>query len=91
MLWLLYVGSFVDRIAITMVVAPIKRDLALSDVQVSLVLAAFAISYVVFGYPMGWAADRFPRRMVIYLGTTFWALSAMGSGLSRNFVQLFLC
>lgn len=90
-LWLLYVGSFVDRIAITMVVAPIKRDLALSDVQVSLVLAAFAISYVVFGYPMGWAADRFPRRIVIYLGTTFWALSAMGSGLSRNFVQLFLC
>ena len=90
-LFVLYVNSFVDRLVLTMLVAPIKADLGLSDVQVSIILGpAFAIFYAIFGLPLGWAADRFSRRWVIYVGVTLWSVAATASGLARSFVPLLL-
>jgi MFS family permease len=91
-LFLLYVVSLLDRQVLTMLVEPIKRDLSLSDVEMSIILGpAFAIFYGLFGWPLGWAADRYPRRWVIYLGVTFWSLAATASGLAQSFVALLLC
>ena len=68
-LFLIYVFSWLDRLSVSMLVAPIKQAMQLSDTQMSLVLGpSFAIAYAVFGVPLGWAADRFPRRMVIFCG-----------------------
>lgn len=91
-LFLLYVVSLFDRLVLTMLVEPIKADLGLSDVQMSIILGpAFAIFYGLFGWPLGWAADRYPRRWVVYLGVTFWSFAAAGSGLARSFTALLLC
>jgi len=91
-LWLLYVNSFLDRLILVMLVSPIKADLGLSDVQIGLILGpAYAIFYGLFGVPLGWAADRFPRRWVVYLGVSFWSLAASASGLARSFAALLLC
>lgn len=90
-LFLLYVLSLFDRFILTMLVEPIKADLSLSDVQMSIILGpAFAIFYAICGLPLGWAADRYPRRWVIYLGVTFWSLSAMAGGFARSFGHLLL-
>lgn len=89
-LFLLYGLSYVDRIVITMLVVPIKADLHLSDVQMSLILGpAFAVFYALFGLPMGIAADRYSKRLVIFGGVTLWSLAAMGTGLARTFPALF--
>ncbi len=88
-LFLLYVLSLFDRFILTMLVEPIKADLLLSDVQMSIILGpAFAIFYAICGLPLGWAADRYPRRWVIYLGVTFWSVSAMAGGFAKSFVHL---
>lgn len=85
----LYTLSFIDRIVISMLVDPIKATLGLSDVQMGLVIGpAFAISYAIFGYVFGVAADRLSRRLVIYGGVTLWSLSAGLSGLAANFGSL---
>lgn len=91
-LLMLYTGSFVDRLTIAMLVPPIKADLGLTDFQMSFILGpAFAIFYVIFGIPFGWAADRFQRRLVIFSGASFWGLAALGSGLSSSFLMLLCC
>lgn len=87
----LYVLSFIDRYIMTMLVVPIQRDTGLSDVQMSLIMGtAFAVFYALFGVPLGWAADRYPRRWVIYIGVTIWSLAAAGTGLARTFWTMFL-
>ncbi|MDB5452999.1 MAG: hypothetical protein JWO33_1577, partial [Caulobacteraceae bacterium] len=91
-LLLFYVLSINDRLILSMLVAPMKADLHLSDVQVGLIMGpAFAICYALAGVPLGWASDRFPRRWVIFLGVSAWSLFAAGSGVARTFLSLFLC
>jgi len=85
----LYVFSWLDRLIISMLVEPIKADLALSDFQMSLLLGpAFALSYAIFGLPLGWAVDRWPRRWIIFGGVTTWGLATAACGLAQSFETL---
>jgi len=90
-LFFFYTLSILDRIILTMLVTPIKRDLLLSDFEMSLILGpAFAIFYALFGLPLGWATDRYPRRWVVFFGVTLWSMLTMASGLARSFSALLL-
>lgn len=85
----LYILSLIDRGAIGLLVVPIQQDLGLSDVQMAMVLGpAFAISYSLFGLPMGWASDRFSRRLILFLAIVIWSVAAAGSGLATSFAWL---
>lgn len=85
-LLILNIVSLVDRSILNLLVTPIQRELSLSDVQIGLLLGpAFAISYLVCGLPFGWATDRFPRRWVIFTGSTIWSAAMIGGGLARGF------
>lgn len=89
-LWLFYVNSFIDRFALSMLVESIKHDLGFTDTQISLLLGpAFTLFYAIFGIPLGWAADRLPRRWVIYFGSLLWSICAAGTGLARSFGLMF--
>ena len=49
--------SFLDRLALSMLIEPVKADLGLTDTQVSVLAgAAFAGSYVLFAFVLadGW-------------------------------------
>jgi MFS family permease len=86
-----YVFSFLDRQILALLVEPIRRDLDISDTQVSLLgNLAFGIFYTVLGLPLGRAADRYSRRGIIAAGVTMWCLMTAACGLARNFLQLFL-
>lgn len=88
MLFMLF--SIMDRQIIALMVDPIKRDLGLSDTQLGLLQGlAFALLYAVAGLPLGWAVDRFPRRIILYFGITIWSLSSAFCGLAQNFWQMF--
>jgi len=86
-----YLLSFLDRQILALMVEPIRRDLDISDTQVSLLgNLAFGLFYTVLGLPIGRAADRFSRRGIIAAGVTIWCLMTAMCGLARNFGQLFL-
>ncbi|WP_157218166.1 MFS transporter [Flavisphingomonas formosensis] len=90
-LFALYVFSWVDRLTISMLVTPIKQHLLLSDVQVSMITStSFAIFYAIFGLPLGWAADRFSRRWIIFGGVTLWAIATTACGYAQTFEQLLI-
>jgi MFS family permease len=89
-LLLMTIISTMDRSVISLMVDPIKRDLDISDVQISLLQGvAFVLFYAIITVPMGWLADRFPRRRLIYFGVSGWSLATVSCGLARTFGQLF--
>jgi len=89
-LTLLYWFGTLDRQMSVLLVTPIKQYLRLSDVQVSLIYGtAFALSYMLASFPVGWLVDRIPRRKILFWGAVIWASAASASGLARSFPQLF--
>jgi MFS family permease len=92
LLTLAYVLSFVDRQILSLLVEPMKRDLALTDVQVSLLQGlAFAVIYCLAGLPLGRAADQFNRRNIILIGVAFWSVMTSVCGVVRTYTALFFC
>lgn len=90
-LTLAYVFSFLDRQILALLVIPIKRDLVLTDFQMSLLMGlAFAIFYTFLGIPLGRLADRRSRRVLVAAGISTWCLMTMACGLARNYAQFFI-
>lgn len=82
--------SYTDRQVLSLLVDPMRRDLSISDTQVSLLMgAAFALVYGTAGLPLGWLADRTSRRNLILAGIAVWSLATIACGLSRSFPQIF--
>ena len=84
--------NFLDRGILNLLVEPIKRDLHLSDMQISLVLGfAFACFYVILGLPIARLADSRSRRTIVGVGIAIFSVMTALCGLAQNFWQLFLC
>lgn len=90
-LTLAYVVSFLDRIVIHLLVEPLRRDLGLTDVQISLLMGlSFAAFYTLCGLPLGWLADRCDRRRLIAAGVAVWSAATVACGLVRGYGGLFV-
>jgi MFS family permease len=57
--------SFIDQQVLSLLVKPIKRDLYLSEIEMSLL--SFAVFYTVFGIMIGRLAERQNRRNSLLL------------------------
>lgn len=89
-LTLAHIISFLDRQILSLLVGPIKRDLEISDTQMSLLMGlAFAVLYTFAAIPLGRLADRRSRRAIITAGVTAWCVMTAMCGLARNYWQLF--
>jgi MFS family permease len=83
--------NFLDRGILTLLVEPIKRDLRLSDVQMSLIMGfAFTFFYAVLGLPVARLVDRKSRKWIMTAGITIWSVMTLLCGLATNFWHLFL-
>src|SRR5271169_2828509 len=86
LLTLVYVFSFLDRTILSLLVGPIRRDLHITDTQVSLLMGfTFAVFYTFFGIPLGRMADSHSRRQLIAGGVATWSLFTAGCGLAKSF------
>lgn len=85
-----YTLSYIDRQVLSLMLEPIRRQMNLTDTQVSLLAgSAFALFYVLLGLPLGRLADRANRRNLIAAGIFLWSLMTAACGLAGNFWQLF--
>jgi MFS family permease len=83
--------NFLDRGILNLLVEPIKHDLGLTDVQMSLVMGfAFTFFYAVFGLPVARLIDRRSRKVVLSIGYFIFGIMTMVTGLATNFTHLFL-
>lgn len=82
--------SQLDRVVITLLVAPIKAEFGLSDASFGALLGiAFGVSYTLANLLAGWLADRFVRSTVVGAGLALFSVFSMATGFARGYGQLF--
>jgi MFS family permease len=83
--------AFLDRGIITLLVEPIKADLELTDIQISLLLGFALIIFNAFvAVPASRFVDIWQRNIIITAGIAFWSTATALCGFAQNFLQLFL-
>lgn len=86
-----YILAMFDRTILALMVAPIQRDLNVTDTQFALLTGlAFSILFSVLGIPSGWLADRKSRHLIIAVGVGLWSLMTALSAFAHNYTELFL-
>ncbi|MEP7143108.1 MAG: MFS transporter [Ferruginibacter sp.] len=91
LLTLANISSFLDRQILALLVGSIKRDMHLTDTEVSLLMGlSFAMFYTVFGILIGRYADRTNRRNIIIAGIAAWSLLTSLCAGVKNYSQFFL-
>ena len=82
---LVYTLSIADRYVVSTVLEPIKADLHLTNLGVSLVTAwPLAFFYVVLGFPLSSLIDRYSRRTIIAISMIAWSLMTTCTGFART-------
>lgn len=83
--------AFVDKSIITLLVAPIRQALGVSDTGISLLQGlSFVLLYSVMGIPSGYLVDRMQRRKLLAIGIALWSVMTMLCGFANSFAELFM-
>src|SRR5215472_10848239 len=74
--WMFVISAiaYLDRVNISIAGKWIAQEFHLGDVQLGWVFSAFVLGYALFQAPGGRLADHFGPRIVLTLGTAWWAL-----------------
>jgi len=87
----IYVCNLVDRNVLSIVAQPMKEELGLHDWQIGLLSGiAFALFYVIIGFPIARLAERANRVRIITVLLIVWSLMTALCGLAQNFITLAL-
>lgn len=91
LLFLVNIFNFADRLALAVLVEPIKEDLLLSDTQIGLLSGfAFAVIYCTIGFPVARWADIGVRRNIVAISLAVWSAMTLVCGFAMNFWQFAL-
>ena len=91
LLTLAHILSFVDRQILNLLVGPIRKDLEISDTQMSLLLGfSFALFYTICGIPLARWADSRSRRTLVTTGAFAWSVATAGCGMAQSYTQMLL-
>lgn len=91
LMMLFYVLSFMDRQIIAVLLEPIKQELLLTDVQISLLGGlSFVLFYAVAGIFIGRLADSMHRPFLIGLGVFLWSFTTAFCGFASQFWHLLI-
>src|SRR5947207_1880452 len=80
--------NYIDRLAITGLLEPIRKEFGATDAQMGIVGLAFTLTYALLPPLFGWLGDRWPRTIIIAASAAFWSLATAITGAARNVTQL---
>ncbi|GLJ00511.1 MFS transporter [Sphingobium sp. BS19] len=86
-----FVIAMVDRQILSLMVAPMRKTLGISNFEIGLLQGtAFVIFYCCLSIPIGRIADRYNRRNLIAIGMLLWSFATVACAFADNFWTLFL-
>jgi predicted MFS family arabinose efflux permease len=89
LLFITYVLSYMDRLALAVLLPAIKTEFRLTDLQLGLLSGlAFTLSYALFGIPLARMADNGSRRWVLSVSVLLWSAMTAFTGEALGFTQL---
>lgn len=87
----LYALAYLDRQVITLLIDPISRDLGVTDLEMGFLQGmGFTLFFALAGPFLGWMADRYRRRWIIWGGVSAWSLCTLACGLADSYGELLL-
>ena len=87
----IYMANFIDRMIISVVGEPIRREFGLSDLQLGIMGGvAFALFYGGIGIPIARLAERVNRVGIVAAATALWSAMTVLSGAATSYAQLLL-
>lgn len=89
LLFLINTANFYDRLIISAIGEPIRKEFDLSDTSLGLLSTAFVLLYAFVGVPVGRFADKYSRKRILSIGVFVWSFLTLISGFARSFGQLF--
>lgn len=91
MMCLVYTLSIADRYVVSTVLDPIRDELHLTNLGVSLLTGmAFGVFYILLGFPLSWLIDRYNRRKIVAVCLVLWSIMTAVCGLARTSFEFFL-
>ncbi|MEZ4332465.1 MAG: MFS transporter [Myxococcota bacterium] len=89
LLFLVSVLNVCDRTIVSVLAEDVRRDLALDDRELGIVLGlAFSVTYLFAGVPIAFVADRHSRRWTVSIALLVWSGMTALSGVATSFLQL---
>lgn len=88
LLFVINLLNYIDRLTISGLLEPIRKDLHLSDAQLGNLALAFLIPYAVLPPLIGWIGDKSPRSKLIAGAVAIWSAATAAAGFTRSFAQL---
>jgi len=85
-----YMLNFMDRSALSYVIAPLQQEFGLNNAQFGLLYAAFGLSYLIMTLVGGILVDRFGPRRILSLFSALWSLVSAMMALTTGFFSI-LC
>jgi MFS family permease len=88
-LFIFYTLSMTDRYIMALMAPSIRESVHLTDTEMGLILGpAFSFAYAIFGLPIGWAVDRYSRRLVLFVGVFLFGCATSTTALANSFLAL---
>jgi MFS family permease len=82
--------NFFGAYVFPLMVQSVKRDFALSDIEIGLLLGPAGIFFFIFvGIPLARLVDLYPRRIILGIGLIFTSACTVLGGLAQNYAQMF--
>jgi MFS transporter, ACS family, glucarate transporter len=80
--------TYIDRVCFKQVGGEIAHELGLTDIQLGMAFAAFALSYALFEVPSGWLGDLLGPRKVLTRIVICWSVFTALTGAAWNLNSL---
>jgi len=88
MLWFVCFLNYADRQAIFSLFSLLKKEFALSDVQLGIVAACFMWAYSICGPVAGWISDRVSRSHMVIGALCFWSVMTGATAWAHSYHSL---
>lgn len=82
--------NYLDRYEMAAVLGPVSESLQLTKLQGGLLATVFLLSFLLTCPLFGALGDRYPRKVLLFVGALVWSLATFGSGLARDATTLFV-
>jgi MFS transporter, Spinster family, sphingosine-1-phosphate transporter len=79
----------VDGAVMSVVAGRVQTEFLITDIQVGALISAYTIALALTTIPIGYLADRWPRRTILGVGMAVWSVATLLTGLTRPFFQMF--
>ncbi|MDU4126716.1 MFS transporter [Pantoea sp.] len=90
LLFLVYMINYLDRVALSLTVPLVEKDLAINAEQFGMIFGSFFFGYALFNFVGGLATDRFGPKIVLAVAVGAWSIFCDMTALATGFWSLLI-